>query len=173
MPSTAHVTDGERRAIWNEWLNGDSLKSIQEYQAGELSLAVIKAVLSEGPPEAIKADDRFVHGARFFWISVSSEHLCPKSPDGGDIAFAVGRMPLRVSKRAFTKGVTAIRTAFRADHPTSDLALEIIEEVEADVALKFVTERGFPGWSMDEEGSITSLAPAEPDQAPAGSGLQP
>ncbi len=169
MPSTDHVTEAERHEIWNQWLDGDTVSRIHSYQAGELSKSAIKAVLDDEPPTAIRNDARWIHGGRFFWISVS--HGYPKAADGQDMAFVIAKMPYRMTQRAFARGVRAIRRDFKELHPQADLTLGVIEGIEAEVAMKLVANRGFHGWSMDEEGSIAPLTFVEPDETPRGPGI--
>ena len=171
MPSTAHVSAEQRHAIWNEWLDGDTVNRIHRYQVGELSKAVIKTVLDEEPPESIMNDARLVHGGRFFWISVS--HSYPKTADGEKMVFVVAKMPYRMPGKAFASGLRAIRRDFRTLHPESDLNLGVVEGIEAEVALKFLNSKGFLGWSMEVEGSISRLLPSEPEDAPTGLGMHP
>lgn len=169
MPPPDSVTDEERHDIWDQWLNGDSINRIHEYQVGELPKRAIKAVLDDEPPPSIRTDARWIHGGRFFWISVS--HGAPKASDGQIMAFVIAKMPYRMTQRAFSQGVRAIRRDFRVLHPQADLDLGVIEGVEAEVALRFVSDRGYRGWSMDGEGAIAPLSLAEPDEAPRGPGI--
>lgn len=168
MQPPVSVTDKERHDIWDRWLDGDTISRIHRYQAGELSRGAIKAVLDDEPPTPIKNDARWIHGGRFFWISVS--HGCPKASDGEAMVFVIAKMPYRMTQRAFVRGVRAIRQDFRALHPQADLALGVIEGIEAEVAVRFVANRGFHGWSMDAEGTIAPLSLAEPEEAPRGPG---
>jgi len=158
MPSTEKVTDEERREIWDYWLDGYSLSYMRSDRfEGRHSLAVLKSVLAEEPPETIREDDRYRYGGSFFWIYAEGLN----SPvTGKDLAFVIARMPRRQSQAQFERALRAIEKDFASIHPEAELNTRVFEPIESRFAFRWVNERGCPGWTVHEDGTIERMVPA-------------
>lgn len=151
------VSEASKIRIWSEWLEGESINKIAEYgfdrESGQnFSVRQINTVLAETPPEAITNDLRYIHGVRSFWISAEGRM---NDVTGKNDAFAVVFCPLRHTSKAFQKAIRAISDDYKTLGESCRLNPYVIEGVEMDVALKFVHEHGYLGWSFDENGEIT------------------
>lgn len=161
-------SEAQRALAWDSWLNGDSLARIHRYDLEDLTPAKIRDILEGDPPETIRQDLRYRLGGRFFYLMASGVR---GAADGGEQPFVVVMQPRKVGAVAFRSAIRAIRRDVRGLGPGAGLNLHIVEGLEADVAVRFVNERGYRGYRLDETGAVERVerfdAP-EPEPEPAG-----
>lgn len=69
-------------------------------------------------------------------------------------------MPRRCTAKALHKALRAIVKDAAELHPGLKVDPYVAECLEPEIALRYVDEKGRPGWSLDEEGNITRMSPS-------------
>jgi hypothetical protein len=148
--------------IWDCHLDRCSIAYIATNKVDGLSRRAIAKVLAGPVPERFKDDPRLLP-YRFLWVSVIG---APVLADGSDAAFVFLKLPRKMTEADFRKACTKLKRVLAEARPGATLGMAV-EEIESGIVLKYMREKGYLGWDLAEDGTLSVLAieAIEPDSA--------
>lgn len=151
-----------RVRFWMRLLDGDSVSEIARYSYQDFAAAdvedvsdatpsAVRQVIEQGPPDDIRADPRYVHGVRAFWIGAQYP-----DDEGRVLSMTFAFQPWRLPVKVFQKALRAVRREFSLAHPDGTIDLQTVESVEMDVALRMIENKGYAAWVIDVDGRASA-----------------
>lgn len=139
--------------VWNDRLDGCSVAWIVRNGTTGLSRRAVIKIL-EGPvPDRFRGDPRLLP-YRFIWIAVSG---AVPLPDGSQAPFIFLKVPRKIAEADFRKGCTKLKRALAEAAPEARLETAA-EQIESGIVLKFMRDKGYLGWELGADGSLSPLA---------------
>lgn len=149
----AQPTADDIDEIWDCHLDGCSVAYIATYKVEGLSRRVIARALAGDVPDRFKDDPRLLP-YRFVWMSINGG---TPLPDGTMAPFVFLKLPRKITEADFRKGCTKLKRALAADMGGATLG-NASEEIEREIVLKFMRDKGYRGWELAEDGAFSPLA---------------